>query len=149
MANWEHPPRPPSLPYWPAVSSPLLAAAVPSLGECELFISKVSQIDFSGCCLVNTVLTEDMFRLFPPVSPCSSASDPVSVSTMAGSNTVTSLVIITSPVSSLQCLLGELQVPSVLQSDRSQYCNYSSNSPRQLLSGLFARICKKLRIPMN
>ena len=101
VANLEHPPRPPSLPCVPQVSSPLLAAAVPSLGECELFISKVSQIDFSGCCLVNTVLTEDMFRLFPPVSPCSSASDPVSVSTRAGSNTVTSLVIITSPVSSV------------------------------------------------
>ena len=144
VANLEHPPRPPSLPCWQPVSSPLLAAAVPSLGECELFISKVSQIDFSGCCLVNTVLTEDMFRLFPPVSPCSSASDPVSVSTRAGSNTVTSLVIITSPVSSVSS--GNCKF---LQSDRSQYCNYSSNSPRQLLSGLFARICKKLRIPMN
>ena len=144
VANLEHPPRPPSLPCVPQVSSPLLAAAVPSLGECELFISKVSPIDFSGCCLVNTVLTEDMFRLFPPVSPCSSASDPVSVSTRAGSNTVTSLVIITSPVSSVSS--GNCKF---LQSDRSQYCNYSSNSPRQLLSGLFARICKKLRIPMN
>ena len=142
MANWEHPLRPYPL-LASLQSSPGCCCAVTGR-ECELFISKVSSIDFSGCCLVNTVLTEDMFRLFPPVSPCSSASDPVSVSTRAGSNTVTSLVIITSPVSSVSS--GNLKF---LQSDRSQYCNYSSNSPRQLLCGLFVRICKKLRIPMN
>ena len=98
--NLEHPPRLSPLVANSLQSSPGCWCAV-SGRECELFISKVSQIDFSGCCLVNTVLTEDMFRLFPPVSPCSSASDPVSVSTRAGSNTVTSLVIITSPVSSV------------------------------------------------